>query len=232
MTSAAVEDGDGRADWSVGDWYHDTRVRLTERLRPLDPADWATPVPACPGWRVHDVLGHLVGIIEDAVAGRIAGPPSPTQTSEEVGRHRDDEPQAMLDWWDGAGPLFEDALSHGDRWPAFLDVLSHEHDIRGALGERGERGGVEVERAAELLLARASLPRAVTVDLGRRSIRVLGAAADEPGLVLRTNAFEVLRLRLGRRARAQVRDLEWSSDPEPVLDDLFVFGPAEVAFAD
>jgi hypothetical protein len=37
----------------------------------------------------------------------------------------------------------------------------------------------------------------------------------------------VLRLRLGRRTPAQVAALDWSRDPAPVLDHLFIFGPAE-----
>ena len=38
--------------------------------------------------------------------------------------------------------------------------------------------------------------------------------------------FEFFRLRLGRRSRRQVARLDWSDDPERVLDAMFVFGPA------
>jgi hypothetical protein len=51
-----------------------------------------------------------------------------------------------------------------------------------------------------------------------------GTGPAEP-LVLRTTAFELLRLRLGRRSRRQVAAMDWSASPEPVLTDLFVFGP-------
>jgi hypothetical protein len=201
-------------------------------MRSFTDYDWRRPVRACPGWRVHDVLAHLIGIIEDAVEGRISGPPSPEQTAQELERHRDDDPRAMLDAWDAAGPLFEAAISGGDRWPAFLDVLSHEHDVRGALGERGARGGYEIERACDLLLSGASLPCAVTFVLGERAVTVPGPSNAGPPLVVRTTAFEVLRLRLGRRTIEQVRRLDWSGDPEPVLDHLFIFGPADHAFPD
>lgn len=48
---------------------------------------------------------------------------------------------------------------------------------------------------------------------------------DRPTLV--TSAFEIVRLRLGRRTREQVAALDWTGDPEQILDDLFVFGPAQ-----
>ncbi len=80
----------------VGDRYRSSRLRTEALLRDIDEAAWETPVPACPGWRVRDVLAHLVGVIEDAVAGRISGPPSPEQTAVEVDRHRADDPVELL----------------------------------------------------------------------------------------------------------------------------------------
>jgi len=213
----------------VGAWYRAARLRLVDRLQPLDDEQWLRPVPACPGWRVRDVLAHLVGIIEDAFAGDLDGPPSPAQTAAEVERHLDDAPTTMLEWWADASPSFEDAISQLARWPAFFDVLSHEHDVRGALGERGPRGGTEVDLAAELLIDAIRAPRAIEFDLGTR---ILPAANEGRPLSVRTTSFEILRFRLGRRTRAQVACLDWSADPESVLDHLFIFGPAAEAFDD
>ena len=70
----------------VGVRYRSVRERLGDLLRTLPlPADpeaaspWELPVPACPGWRVRDVLAHLVGNLEDGRAGRISGLPLPTR---------------------------------------------------------------------------------------------------------------------------------------------------------
>ncbi len=38
--------------------------------------------------------------------------------------------------------------------------------------------------------------------------------------------FEALRWRTGRRSRAQLAAMDWSDDPTPVLDHLYLFGPA------
>jgi uncharacterized protein (TIGR03083 family) len=37
------------------------RGELAALLAGLTPGDWARPT-ACPGWSVHDVAGHLLGV--------------------------------------------------------------------------------------------------------------------------------------------------------------------------
>ena len=66
----------------VGDRYRTTRLRFTTLLDAIDDDSWDRPVDACPGWRVRDVLAHLVGTVDDAIAGRIAGPPPPALTAD------------------------------------------------------------------------------------------------------------------------------------------------------
>lgn len=211
------------AEDTVGARYSSARTRVTELLDGIGTEAWERPVGACPGWRVRDVLAHLVGIIEDAVAGRLSGPPPPELTAAEVDRHRGDDPAELLATWTAMAPIFEDALTERGLWPAFLDVLSHEHDLRTALGTPGQRDHPDVQLAADLLTQSFSAPVPIEIDLGDRIRRPAGGSGTP--LVLRTDAFEILRLRLGRRSRAQVAGLDWSSDPEPVLDHLFVFGP-------
>ncbi|MGI8755354.1 MAG: maleylpyruvate isomerase family mycothiol-dependent enzyme [Acidimicrobiales bacterium] len=208
----------------VGDHYRSVRLRFETLLAPLDTEQWERPVAACPGWRVRDVLAHLVGIIEDAAAGELSGgPPSTEQTTAEVDRHRDDDPPVLLQTWTEAAPLLEAVVSEQEMWPAFIDVLSHEHDVRTALDQPGGRDHPDVELAASLLTTSVDAPVSVEFDLGDR---VLRSAGDEPPAArLSTSAFEVLRLRLGRRSRAQVAALDWSGDRDLVLDHLFIFGP-------
>lgn len=217
----------------VGDLYRAGRLRTVDLLEGLDGGQWATPVPACPGWDVHDVTAHLVGVAEDALDGSLGGPPDPAQTAQEVARHLDAEPSELLDRWAAIGPAFEEQISAASVWPAFFDVLSHEHDLHGALGTEGDRGSAGVALAAKLLVRSADLGRPFQVDTGTSVLSSAveaadagGGAADEP-LVLRCSAFDAFRLRLGRRSRAQVLGMDWSEDPGDSVDRLFVFGPAE-----
>ena len=187
------------------------------------------PVPACPGWTVHDVIGHLVGIIEDAVAGRLSGVPDEALTDQQVGRHRDDDLVALLDQWDVMGPFFEPVLTQRQIVAAVMDVWTHEQDVRSALGQPGARQDPFVSFASDRLLA--SLQEGGAVPVCFASNAPDNEPEDQPvdGCVLRVSRFEFIRARLGRRTGAQVAALEWSLDADalsPVLDRFFVFGPA------
>lgn len=203
----------------VGDRYRDARLRITALLEPVDDSAWDTPVDACTGWRVRDVLAHLVGVIEDAAAGRLSGPPDPVQTAAEVDRHRDDDPRELLRTWSAIAPPFESAITDRSTWPALIDVVSHEHDLRTALGSRAHRDHPDIALLARLLTG--GIPGDVLVDFGDEH-----NPETAEGLRLRTDHLEFFRLRLGRRSRRQVARLDWSDDPERVLDAMFVFGPA------
>lgn len=210
----------------LGDHYRNSRERLTALLGEGDEADWGAPVAACPGWDVHDVVAHLVGVIEDGLAGRLAGPPDEVLTAEEVARHRDDAPGELLARWAELAPLFEAVVTDRRIVPAVLDVVSHEHDIRAAVGRPGARDDEMVLLGACRLVDSLDVAATVTFELGGE--RVASPPAAGPAYTVRTSAFEVLRFRLGRRSRDQVGALEWSANPEPILDDLFVFGPASL----
>ena len=51
-------------------------------------------------------------------------------------------------------------------------------------------------------------------------------------VTLTTDSFTWFRLRMGRRTRAQVAAMDWSSEPGAMLDRLFVFGPTDDAVED
>ena len=79
--------------------YRNTRERLTALVAGLDEQALATPVPACPGWQVQDVVAHLAAIVEDALAGRLTGPPSEAETAVQVARYKGRPMLQTLDGW-------------------------------------------------------------------------------------------------------------------------------------
>lgn len=207
-------------DGDVGAHYRAARLRLTALLRDQPTAAWTTAVPACPGWDVQAVVSHLVGVIEDAMAGRLSGPPSEEQTADQVARHASDDPRQLLDQWTEWAPFFEDVIGRGAIWPAFLDVMTHTHDVAGALGDRADRDDAATRQAARVMTASLDVSPVVSFDLGDER---LGGAA--PTHVVTTSAFEVVRIRMGRRSPEQVVAMAWSPPLPSVPDGLFVWGP-------
>ena len=215
---------DGAPDYDLARLYRDTRERLTSLVSGLESQALATPVPACPGWEVADVVAHLAAIVEDALAGRLSGPPSEAETAVQVARYKGRPMSRTLAGWTAGAPQFEEVISAFDIPPAVIDVASHEQDIRGALGLPGARDNEAIRQMAGWLLERLHTPVPVCVTVEDAEFRV--GPEGEPVLGLTTTRFEAFRWRMGRRSRDQLAALDWSGDPARVLDHLVVFGPA------
>jgi len=185
--------------------YRETRERLTALVAGLDEVELGAPVPACPGWSVADVIGHLAAIPEDALAGRLTGPPSEEETAAQVNRFRGRPMTQTLAGWTDLAPRFEE-------------------DIRGAVGQPGARDTEVIREMSGWLLTRLSPPVRLRVAVEGTRIRV--GPDGEPVLGLTTTWYEAFRWRMGRRSRDQLAALDWSGDPGPVLDHLVIFGPA------
>jgi uncharacterized protein (TIGR03083 family) len=204
--------------------YRETRERLTALVSGLDEAQLATAVPACPGWSVADVIGHLAAIPEDALAGRLTGPPSVAETAVQVDRFRGRPMARTLTGWTSMAPQFEEVVAAFEIWPAVIDVASHEQDIRGAVGQPGARDTEVIRELAGWLVTRLRPPVPMRVTF--EDTQILIGPGGEPVLGLTTTRYEAFRWRMGRRSRSQLAALDWSGDPSPVLDHLVVFGPA------
>ena len=204
--------------------YGQTQARVVALVTQLDGQQVEAPVPACPGWRVRDVVAHLTAVSEDVLEGRLTGPPSDEQTAAQVARFRDRPLSEVLARWDELGPQFGEAIDGFGVWPAVLDVATHEHDIRGAIGEPGARDSEVVRLGADRLLTWMQPPVALRVTVEDETFDL--GPEGEAVIVLRTDRFEAFRWRMGRRSRAQLANLDWVGDPSPVLDHLVVFGPA------
>jgi uncharacterized protein (TIGR03083 family) len=212
--------------------YRETRQRVTDLVAWLGEPELETPVPACPSWNVRDVVSHLVGNIEDVNAGRFTVPPSDEQTTQQVARGRVRSLSDTLDIWAELAPAFEQLIQEFRVWPGVIDLVSHEHDIRGALGRPGDRRSNVVLVSATAALRNFNPPMPILIasdddvwQPGTNNPARYGPDDPEP-IELRIDAFELLRSRMGRRSRAQLAALRWSRDPAPVLDHLMIFGPA------
>ena len=102
------------------------------------------------------------------------------------------------------------------------DAVTHEHDIRHAIGRPGARDSDAIA---------FSYSRAVgTVGLARGeagAIRIVHDAGEqvagegEPTATLRTSRFEIVRAAVGRRSLEEIAAWDWEGEPTP---DAFVLG--------
>ena len=122
--------------------YRETRGHLLELARTMDDEQPALPVPALPGWTVKDAYAHLTGLCADVLDGNMAGAGDPAWTRRQVAERSVSDLAEICAEWGERGPELEVWIEGREDPPMFVayDVWSHEQDVMGALGLRGERG--------------------------------------------------------------------------------------------
>lgn len=226
------------------DQHFDAYDRVRQRITALVTSQRheAAAVPACPGWSVHDVVAHLVGLAEDVISQNTEHYAEPAWTAEQVAARQDIPLPVMLQRWEDVGgalrrsPLPPIGRAFGSLGHlVFVDASIHEHDLRGALGVP-DRDNDDVllslesslgllERVLRRARERAPIP-SLSLTISGVGCRTMG---DDVGAVsVDANPFELWRGLTGRRTEGQVRALRWDADPAPILP-YWAFGPLSVA---
>ncbi len=225
-------DADAVIETGIDIHYLAAQRSFVELARTLTEAEWTTPVACTPGWTARDVLSHVSGIPDDALAGRLDGVATAPWTASQVDRNREHSVEDLLARWDEQAPLFAEAIAGmGERRPP-IDCHTHEHDVRHALGRPGNRDSGVVRAASAWLVREFGLPLTVHLHDGRvlhSEAEGVGAAGEGVELT-GVSGFELFRSRLGRRTPAQVAAYDWSGPADrraAVLEAWFAFGPSE-----
>lgn len=216
---------------SAGVAYGGVRRRITELVDGVSDRTGDT-VPACPAWRVHDLVCHVAGVADDVLGGRLEGAGSDPWTAAQVEARRDRPTADVLAEWNAQGEQLEGVLdSFGPAGHQLvMDTVTHEHDLRGALGAPGERNSDAVVIGLDWLVTSFQGAAAASGRPGVRVVATDGAATTwEPAggdaaATVRGSSFELLRALSGRRTEDEVRSLSWEGDVDAVLPS-FAFGP-------
>jgi uncharacterized protein (TIGR03083 family) len=213
-----------------GPAYAGVRERTSALVRAATPEQLAAVAPATPEWTVKDVLGHMVGVPTDVLAGRTDGIASDAWTAAQVQRYRDLDVEAVIAEWDEASAVVEPMIPDFGvmAGQAILDVTTHEHDLRHALGAEGARDTDAVHIgsawAAQWIGQRAGEgghgTLRIETDLWSHTF-----GPDAPTTTLRTSAFELLRAATGRRSEGQIAAYGWDGPALTPVVVLSIFSP-------
>lgn len=237
--------------------YEAGRARITELVAGLDGDAAATEVPACPTWSVHAVVAHLTGVCADIIVGNVQPTPDDSWTAAQVEARKEQTLTETLEEWDDVGPkvaaIIDDFPGHyGAQMVA--DVTVHEHDLRGALAQRGARESDGLTTGLDYLMDVLVRPSMGALGLGPLEVRADGrnwvVGTDDPpsgdpdaawrdALIspelppppsaspvgsLELSPFELFRAVTGRRSAAQIKRFDWTTEPDPFLP-MFGLGP-------
>lgn len=221
------------SDIDHGALYRDLRLRVTALVADLPDEALDQVAPATPIWRVRDVVAHLAGGTADIVAGNLEGVASDAWTQAQVDARRDTPIGEVLAEWTRCAGLVEPtiaAIPPPMRTMLLVDAITHEHDIRGAVGLPGERDG------DALAFAFHSVTRGIggqQGDLG--ALRIAHEAGEavagdgDPTATVRTSRFEVVRAAVGRRSVEQIAAWDWQGEARPASIVLGRFTPTRTS---
>lgn len=215
----------------LSDAYHATRERIGALVGDLDETSLGTRVPACPAWDVHDLLAHVSGIPEALAAGDLPGDDVQAWLDGLVEQRAGVPVQELLDRWAACAPATS-ALIDGGVDLLLIDVVCHEHDLRGAIDRPGERGSPEVRAIIQSQL------EALVPGMKARGLGALVVDADgvqwashlaKPGCTLRVDPWEASRVLESRRTAEEIRALPHTGDVEPYIEIIAEHLPLPVA---
>jgi uncharacterized protein (TIGR03083 family) len=206
----------------LGDAYHGVRMRVTDLVTAAGDGASRQVAPATPDWTVKDNLAHLAGVTADILRGNLDGVGTTRWADAQVEARRNVDVTALLTEWDTCASTVETMVDQFGKSGAQLvtDAATHEHDIRGGMGQPGARDSDAVE------IAFAFVGAAVGEALDATDRGALLVAHDAgtvtfgsgaPTVTLRTTRFEFLRAATGRRCRAQIAAYDWDG-AAPTLD--------------
>jgi len=184
-----------------------THGQVGRLLADLEPAGWALPVPATPGWSVGDLVSHLTGGELAAVAAlRGQSPFAPGSswagldslddwTAAQVAAHAGERPEARLAAWEAASDQLRDAFAGLDAagWRARVWFVSGPVSARTLAQLRLQEAwlhGHDVAEAAAVAFPIDPVALAAMADL---AARVIGPNLSRRGQA-RPGAVILLRL--------------------------------------
>jgi hypothetical protein len=204
---------------ALSDGYHAVRGRITDLASSLRDEQQATPVPACPAWDVHDLLAHMSGIPEALAGNDYPSGDLQVWLDGLVAARREVAAAELLDRWAACADATS-ALVDGGAELLLIDVVTHEHDLRGAVGQAGARGAPEVRAVIQPML---DLLAPAMTDAGLGALLVDAGGVQwashlaKPGCTLHVDPWEASRALQSRRTAAELRSLPATGDIEPYL---------------
>lgn len=211
--------------------YAGVRQRINELLEGASDRS-GDSVPACPDWRVRDLVAHVAGVCDDVLGGRLEGAGTDPWTAAQVEARQSRSLSEVLAEWNEQAPQLEAVLdSFGAAGHQLvMDTVTHEHDLRAALGAPGARDADAVGLGVGWLLRAYQMASAASGQPGVRAVASDTGTSWEPDdgrpvvATVTASAFDLLRTFSGRRTEDEVRSLSWDGDVDAALPTL-AFGP-------
>jgi hypothetical protein len=130
--------------------YAELRSRVIDLLRSTPEQSGDLMVPACPEWNFRQLVSHMVGVPEDILTGNMDGVTTQAWTAAQVARHLGTSLNELAESYESTGQVFDEVLPmipEPVNSQMVMDAVTHELDLRDALGDLGARNSSAVDVA-------------------------------------------------------------------------------------
>ena len=179
--------------------YQQLRERIIELLANTRDEIANKTVPACPKWTVQNLVCHIIGVPEDILEGRMKGVTTDPWTQAQVDRHKSDSIVQLREILINQKSKFDVVLPNIPspvNSQFVMDAVTHEHDLREALGKPGAQDSLAVKVAFAWLASNSMYPKEL-VDKLRAS---------------KATEFQLMRAMTGRTSVEQMNELNLPGD--------------------
>ena len=179
--------------------YQQLRERIIELLANTRDEIANKTVPACPKWTVQNLVCHIIGVPEDILEGRMKGVTTDPWTQAQVDRHKSDSIVQLREILINQKSKFDVVLPNIPspvNSQFVMDAVTHEHDLREALGKPGAQDSLAVKVAFAWLASNSMCPKEL-VDKLRAS---------------KATEFQLMRAMTGRISVEQMNELNLPGD--------------------
>ena len=179
--------------------YQQLRERVIELLADTHDEIANKTVPACPKWTVQNLVCHIIGVPEDILEGRMKGVTTDPWTQAQVDRHKSDSIAQLREILIDQKSKFDVVLPNIPspvNSQFVMDAVTHEHDLREALGKPGAQDSLAVKVAFVWLASNSMYPKEL-VDKLRAS---------------KATEFQLMRAMTGRISVEQMNELNLPGD--------------------
>lgn len=200
--------------------YEATRDRICTVALAAGDGALTARVPSCPEWDAHDLVAHCAGIPTALAAGDMPSGDLQAWLDGLVATRRGVPVPELVDQWRACGEAIR-PIVEGSGGMLVVDVLTHEHDLRGALGTPGDRDTAELRDGLQLFTdllapfvsAAGLAPIAVECPDGTAA----RSGEGEAGWTLLVDPWEASRVLGSRRTAAEVLATPARGDATPYL---------------
>lgn len=106
-----------------GTIYRDVQGRI---MSMVNSQNASTPVPACPGWTVRDLVAHLAGVLDDLARNRLEGSGSDEWTARQVDERKDRSASGIMAEWHVQANSNPQLFNHPGFSRVIVDIVTHE----------------------------------------------------------------------------------------------------------